>query len=44
LDLEKLTEEDLARLRVHFGELARAAREDLKRGLVDTGTADVGTR
>ena len=44
LDLEELTEEDLARLRVHYGDLARAAREDLKRGLVDTGTSDVETR
>ena len=44
LDLEELTEADLARLRVHYGDLARAAREDLKRGLVDTGTSDVETR
>jgi len=44
LDMEELTEEDLARLQVHYRELARAAREDLKRGLVDTGTSDVETR
>ena len=44
LDLEELTEEDLARLRVHYGDLARGAREDLKRGIVDTGTSDSPTR
>ena len=44
LDLEELTEEDLTRLRVHYGDLARGAREDLKRGIVDTGTSDEATR
>ena len=44
LDLEELTEDDLARLRVHYGDLARGAREDLKRGDVDTGTSDEATR
>jgi low affinity Fe/Cu permease len=44
LDLEELTEDDLARLRVHYGDLARGAREDLKRGNVDTGTSDEATR
>jgi len=41
LDLEELSEEDLARLRVHFEALARASREDLKRGLRDTGTIEL---
>jgi len=44
LDLEELTEDDLARLRAHYGDLARGAREDLKRGNVDTGTSDEATR
>jgi low affinity Fe/Cu permease len=44
LDLEELTEDDLARLRVHYGDLARGAREDLKRGNVDTGTSDEAAR
>jgi low affinity Fe/Cu permease len=44
LDLEELTEDDLARLRFHYGDLARRAREDLKRGDVDTGTSDEATR
>ena len=43
LDLEELSEEDLARLRAHFGALARASREDLKRGLRDTGPAELPT-
>jgi low affinity Fe/Cu permease len=43
LDLEELSEEDLARLRAHFEALARASREDLKRGLRDTGTTELPT-
>jgi low affinity Fe/Cu permease len=41
LDLEELTEHDVDRLRAQFQALARSAREDLKRGLADTGTSDV---
>jgi low affinity Fe/Cu permease len=41
LDLEELSERDLIRLRDQYEELARAAREDLGRGIVDTGTPDV---
>jgi low affinity Fe/Cu permease len=40
LDLEELTEHDFDLLRARYQILARGAREDLKRGLVDTGTAD----
>jgi low affinity Fe/Cu permease len=40
LDLEELSEHDLARLRAHYADLARGARKDLQRGLVDTGTSD----
>ena len=43
LDLEELSEEDLAKLRVHFEALARASREGLKRGLGDTGTTELPT-
>jgi low affinity Fe/Cu permease len=41
LDLEELTEHDLERLRARYEDLARRAREDLRRGLEDTGTPDV---
>jgi low affinity Fe/Cu permease len=41
LDLEELSEDVLARLRAHFEALARASREDLKRGLRDTGTTEL---
>jgi low affinity Fe/Cu permease len=41
LDLEELTERDLQRLRGRYEEFARRAREDLRRGVVDTGTGDV---
>ena len=41
LDLEGLTDEDMARLKNQFGTLARKARDDLKQGLRDTGTHEV---
>jgi low affinity Fe/Cu permease len=41
LDLEEMPERDLARFRGRYEELAREARQDLKGGLVDTGTPDV---
>jgi low affinity Fe/Cu permease len=41
LDLEELNELELDRLRARYEELARRAREDLQRGLVDTDTPDV---
>jgi low affinity Fe/Cu permease len=43
LDLEELTEEDLDRIKAHYEALAQKAREDLKRGLEDTGTIEVPT-
>ena len=43
LDLEELTEEDLNRIKAHYEALARKSREDLKRGLKDTGTVEVQT-
>ncbi|HET7480636.1 MAG TPA: low affinity iron permease family protein [Rubrobacteraceae bacterium] len=41
LDLEDLTEEDLNKIKRHYESLARKSREDLKRGLKDTGTIEV---
>jgi low affinity Fe/Cu permease len=41
LDLEELTEQDLARLRDRYETLAQQARADLQHGLLDTGTPDV---
>ncbi|MBI3330127.1 MAG: low affinity iron permease family protein [Nitrospinae bacterium] len=41
LDLEELTEGELDRLKALYEELARRARADLQRGLLDTGTPDV---
>jgi low affinity Fe/Cu permease len=43
LDLEELSDEDLARIRARFEALARESREDLKRGLRDTGTTELQT-
>ena len=41
LDLEELEEADLERFRVRYEELARRAREALRRGELDTGTPEV---
>jgi low affinity Fe/Cu permease len=41
LDLEELTESDLERIRGHYEQLARDARNQLKRGHMDTGTPEV---
>ncbi len=41
LDLEELTDEELARFKQQYEWLARQAREDLKHGLKDTGTPKV---
>ena len=43
LDLEELSDEDLARIRARFDALARESRENLKRGLRDTGTTELPT-
>jgi low affinity Fe/Cu permease len=43
LDLEELSDEDLARIRARFETLARESRENLKRGLRDTGTTELPT-
>jgi low affinity Fe/Cu permease len=41
LDLEELDERQLDLIRSRYGELARTARESLKRGDVDTGSPDI---
>jgi low affinity Fe/Cu permease len=41
LDLEELDERQLDRIRAGYGELAKKARENLKRGQVDTGSPDI---
>jgi low affinity Fe/Cu permease len=43
LDLEELSDGDLDRIKAHYEALARQSREDLKRGLKDTGTIEVQT-
>lgn len=40
LDIEDLTEEDLDRIKAGYERLAEKAREDLRRGRRDTGTAE----
>src|SRR5215210_1308263 len=44
LDLEELSDEDLARIRTRFEAMARESRENLKRGLRDTGTTELSNR
>jgi len=41
LDLEELSEEDLARFRAEYGKLAAEARKGKKKKLSDTGTPDI---
>jgi hypothetical protein len=41
LDLEGLEDTDLERFRLRYEELARAAREVLRRGELDTGTPEL---
>ena len=43
LDLEELSDEDLARIRARFEALARESRENLMRVLTDTGTTELPT-
>jgi low affinity Fe/Cu permease len=42
LDLEELEIEDLEKIRRDYTKLAARARDDLRRGLRDTGAPDVG--
>jgi len=41
MDIEKLTDEDLARIQKKYGLLAEKTKEDLKKGMLDTHTPDV---
>src|SRR5688500_8103439 len=44
LNLEDLEEQELDRIRSSYGELAKEAREDLQKGIGDTGRPDVAER
>ena len=44
LDLEELSEEELDRLKSSYEALARRAREELQRGLLDTGAPEIQSR
>jgi low affinity Fe/Cu permease len=41
LDLEELTEGELIKIRSTYEALARNAKQDLERGLIDTGTPNL---
>lgn len=41
MDIEKLTDEDLARIQKKYGLLAEKTKEDLKKGRLDTNTQDI---
>jgi len=41
MDIEKLTDEDLARIQKRYGLLAEKTKEDLKKGRLDTNTPDL---
>jgi len=41
MDIEKLTDEDLARIQKKYGLLAEKTKEDLKEGKLDTHTQDI---
>jgi low affinity Fe/Cu permease len=44
LDLEELSDEEIAEIRASYEELARVARQALQAGRPDTGTPDIGRR
>lgn len=41
MDIEKLTDEDLAKIQKKYGLLAEKTKEDLKKGKIDTHTPDL---
>jgi len=43
LDLEELSDKDLARIKARFEALARESREELKQGLKDTDATELPT-
>ena len=44
MDIEKLTDEDLARIHKKYGLLAEKTKEDLKKGKLDTHTPEIGKK
>ena len=44
LDLEELTEEEVHSIKASYEILAQRSREDIKKGILDTGTPDVRPR
>ena len=42
LDLEELEEEELDRIRANYERIAERARADLRQGILDTGSPEVG--
>jgi low affinity Fe/Cu permease len=42
MDIEKLTDEDLAKIQKRYGLLAEKTKEDLKKGKLDTHSPDIG--
>ena len=42
LDLEELEEDELDRIRAHYEQIAERARADLRQGILDTGSPEVG--
>jgi len=42
MDIEKLTDEDLAKIQKKYGLLAEKTKDDLKKGKIDTHSPDIG--
>jgi low affinity Fe/Cu permease len=42
MDIQKLTDEDLAKIQKRYGLLAQQSKEDLKKGKKDTHTPEIG--
>ena len=42
LDLEDLEDEELDHIRLNYSSLAKKAREELRQGISDTGSPDMG--
>ena len=42
MDIEKLTDEDIGKIKTKYGLLAEKTKEDLKKGKLDTHTPDLG--
>ena len=44
MDLEKLEEEELDRIRANYESIAKHARADLRKGMKDTGNPEIGKK